>query len=164
MNGKRIVFWSAIAALVAIAGIAIAGAESHRGWCGYHSAHRGWGGPVALGYVTHKLDLNQAQRKQIRSIWDAEKPAVSSLVAEFASEEKEMDQATAGGVLDGGKVQEIAARQGATVSRLLVERAQLESKIYSTVLTPEQRTRADKMKEQWQDRMERMVNHAAVGK
>lgn len=163
MNGKRIGLWSGIMALVVIAGIAIAGAQAHRAWGRHGWAHWGWRGPVALGYVSRELNLSQTQRKEVRSVWEAEKPTVSSLVAEFASEDKEMDEATAGGTLDEGKVQEIAAREGVTVSKLLVERARLESKIYSTVLTPEQRTRADKLKERWHDRLARIGNHAAYG-
>lgn len=161
MKGKRIALWSGIAAVVVIAGIAIAGAQAHHAW-GRHGWAR-WRGPMALGYISHQLNLTQAQRKQVHSMWEAEKPTVSSLVAEFANEEKEMDQATAGGTLDEAKVQEIAAREGATVSKLLVERTRLESKVYSSVLTPEQRTRADKMKERWHDRLGRMANHSAFG-
>lgn len=164
MNKKRIAIWSGIAALVVIAGIAIASAEVHRGWCGHGWARRGWRGPAAVGYLSYRLDLSQAQRKEIRSIWESEKPAITPLVAEFASEDKEMAQAAAGGTLDEGKVQAIAAREGTTVSKLLVERARLQSKIYSTVLTPEQRTRADKLQERWHDRLGRIWDHEAGGR
>ena len=163
MSGKRIALWSGITALVVIAGIAIAGAQIHHAWGRHGWARWGGRGPMALGYVSHQLDLSQAQRKQVRSIWEAEKPTVSSLVAEFADEDKEMDQATSAGTLDEAKVQEIASREGATVSKLLVERARLESKIYSSVLTPEQRTKADKMKERWHDRIGRIAHHSAFG-
>ena len=65
-----------------------------------------------MGYVAHELNLSNAQKQQIRSMWQAERPAVSGLIQEFAAESKEMDQATANGNLDESKVQEIAARQG----------------------------------------------------
>lgn len=170
MNKKKIALWSGIATVVVIAGIAIARAEVRQGWCGHGFAHRGWAhrgwggpGPLAMRYLSHQLDLTQAQRKQIGSIWDAEKPAITSLVAEFANEDKQMDQATAGGAADESKMDEIAAREGSTVSKLLVERARLESKIYGTVLTPEQRTKADKLKERWHDHLARMANHEGWG-
>lgn len=163
MNKKQAAVWSGIAVLVVIAGIAIAGAQAHRGWSRHGWARWGWRGPVALGYVSHQLDLSHTQRKEIQSMWEAEKPTVSSLMGEFASEDKEMDQAIAGGTLDEGKVQEIAAREGTTVSKLLVERARLESKIYSTILTPEQRTKADKLKEHWHDHLARIASHSARG-
>lgn len=167
---KRIAVWSGIAVLLVIAGIAIAGAEARHGWCGHAWAHRGWAsrgwggpGPVAMGYFSHELNLSEPQRRQIRSIWDAEKPTLASLAAEFAGEDKEMDQATRGSIPDESKVQEIAAREGVTVSKLLVERARLQSKIYGTVLTPEQRTKADKLSERWHEHLAHIGNHEALG-
>jgi Spy/CpxP family protein refolding chaperone len=109
-----------------------------------------------MGFVAHALDLNDAQQKQIHSIWQTEKPAVSGLVQELAAESKEMDAATAKGNLDEGKVQEIAARQGATIAKLLVEKEHFKSKIYTTVLTPEQRTKADELQSRWHERMGHM--------
>ena len=65
-------------------------------------------------------------------------------------------QATAKGNLDEGKVQEIAARQGATIAKLLVEKEHFKSKIYTTVLTPEQRTKADELQARWHERLDHM--------
>ncbi|HEY4049912.1 MAG TPA: hypothetical protein VGM27_23870, partial [Acidobacteriaceae bacterium] len=72
-------------------------------------------------------------------------------------ENKEMDRTTAQGNLDEGKVQEIAGRQGATVAKLLVEKEKLRSRIYTTVLTPDQRAKADKLQERWHSRLDRIV-------
>lgn len=150
---KRIVIWSCVAVLVIATGVAIARADV-RGW---HGCFRhGWGHFGPMGYVSRELKLDEAQRKQIRSMWDSEKPAVSGLVRELAAESKEMDAATAQGNLDEGKVQEIASRQGATIAKLLVEKEHFKSKIYTTVLTPEQRKKADEMQSRWHDRMDRM--------
>lgn len=155
---KRIVMWSCAALLVIVAGVAIARADV-RGWHGC-VGHR-WGahfGP--MGYVAHELKLNDAQREQIRSMWQTEKPAVSGLVQELAAESKEMDAATAKGNVDEGKVQEIATRQGATIAKLLVEKEHFKSKIYTTVLNPEQRTKADELQARWHERMGHMGNGA----
>jgi Spy/CpxP family protein refolding chaperone len=151
---KRVVIWSCVAVLVVAAGVVFARADV-RGWRGC-VGHR-WGhhfGP--MGYVAHELDLNDTQRKQIRSMWDSEKPAVSGLVHELAFESKEMDAATAQGNLDESKVQEIASRQGATIAKLLVEKEHFKSKIYATVLTPEQRKKADTLQSRWHERIDRM--------
>lgn len=150
---KRIVLWSSVAVLVVVAGVLFARADARRGWCGHGWGRHGWAGPGPLGYIAHELDLNQSQRQQIRSMWQQEKPAVSALVADFAAESKEMDAATANGNLDESKVQEIAGRQGATVAKLLVEKEHFRSKIYTTVLTPEQRTKADELQARWHDRL-----------
>jgi Spy/CpxP family protein refolding chaperone len=148
---KRIAIWSCIAVLVLAAGVAIARANV-QGWQGY-SGHR-WGHFGPAGYVVHELNLSNAQQQQIRSLWQAERPFVSGLVREFAAESKEMDQARANGNLDESRVEEIAARQGTTVSKLLIEKEQFTTKVYMSVLSPEQRTKADKLQSRWHERLE----------
>lgn len=115
------------------------------GWCG-----RPFGGP--LGFAARELDLNDAQRKQIGALWQAERPQVAALVKELAAESGEMRSA------NGGSVDEIAARQGATVAKLIVEKERLRTEIYAQVLTPDQRARADRMGEQWQSHLERFAD------
>lgn len=148
---KRIALWSCVAVLVTVAGVAVAGANA-RGWHGCFG--RRWGHFGAMGYVAHELNLNNAQKEKIRSIWQAERPAVSELIQKFSAETKEMDLATANGNFDESKVQEIAARQGVTLSKLLVEKEHLKTKIYTTVLNAEQRTKADKLQSQWRERLD----------
>ncbi len=151
---KRIVIWSCAALLVVVAGVVIARADV-RGWHGC-AGHR-WGhhfGP--MGYIAHELKLSDTQRQQVESMWQTEKPAISGLIHELAAESKEMDAATAQGNLDEAKVQEIAGRQGATVAKLSVEKERFKSKIYTTVLNPEQRTKADELQSRWHDRLDHM--------
>jgi Spy/CpxP family protein refolding chaperone len=151
---KRTIIWSCATVLVIVAAVAIARADARiwHGWCG-----RGWGGHFGpMGYVSRQLNLNDAQRQQIQAIWQTEKPAIAGLVHELAAESREMDAATAKGNLDEGKVQEIAARQGETIAKLLVEKEHFKSKIYATVLNPEQRTKADELQSRWHDRLDRM--------
>jgi Spy/CpxP family protein refolding chaperone len=147
---KRIAIWSCVGVLLAAAGIAVARANVG-GWQEY-PGHR-WGHFGRMGYVVHELNLSNAQQQQIRSLWQAERPAVSGLIQEFSAESKEMDQATANGNLDESRVQEIAARQGTTVSRLLVEKEHFTAKVYASVLSPEQRTKADKLQSRWHERL-----------
>lgn len=147
---KRIAIWSCVVVLLAVGGVAIARANA-RGWNGCFG-HRG-GRFGAMGYVMHELNLNQEQKQQIRSMWQTERPAVSGLVQEFAAESKQMVQATAKGNLDEAKVQEIAAQQGATVAKLLVEKEHFKAKVYTSVLNPEQQARADKLQSRWQERL-----------
>jgi hypothetical protein len=78
---------------------------------------------------------------------------------EFAAEAKEKDTATVQGNLDESKVQEIATSQGATIAKLLIEKERLKSKIYTTVLNPEQRTKADALQERWHSRLDRIADH-----
>lgn len=148
---KRLVMWSWIAVPLVACGLAIAVASTleWRRWGGH-----GWRHAGPLGYLAHELDLSGPQRQQIRSMWQTEKPAVIALVHEFAAETKEMDEATTKGNIDEGKVQEIAARQGATVSRLLIEKEHFKAKVYTIVLNPEQRTKADELQARWHERLD----------
>lgn len=153
---KRIAIWSCVAVLLAVTGVAVAWANV-RGWRGC-SGHR-WGHFGAMGYVAHELNLSDVQKQKIRSMWQAERPAVSGLVQEFAVESDEMDRASANGNSDESKIQEIAARQGITLSKLLVEKEHFKTRIYASVLTPEQQTKADKLQSQWHEHL----NHIGKG-
>lgn len=153
---KRYMIWSsAIVVLVlVIAGIAVvhaAGPRGHR-WCG-----RGRGSHGPLGYVSHELNLSHAQRSQIGTMWQVERPIVAALVRDLASEGKEMDAVTTQGNLDESKVRAIAARQGTTIAKLLVEKERFKSKVYSAVLNSEQRSKADELQKKWESRLD----HAA---
>lgn len=151
---KRIAIWSSVAILLVIAGVAIAGANT-RGWNECFRHRVGSFGP--MGYVVRELNLSEEQKKEIGSMWQTERPAISGLLQEFAAESKEMDQATAKGNLDDSKVQEIAAQQGATLTKLLMEKEHFEAKIYKSVLNPEQQARADQMQSRWQERLDHIA-------
>jgi hypothetical protein len=68
-----------------------------------------------------------------------------------------MNAITAQANPDQAKVQEIADREAATIAALLVEKEQLQSKVYQTVLNPDQRAKADDL----QKKLESHLDHAA---
>jgi Spy/CpxP family protein refolding chaperone len=150
---KRIAIWSGAVVLVVVLGVVIAAADVHEkyGWPGHRWGHFG-----PMGYVAHELKLSDGQKDQIHTMWQTERPVIFEMVHEFATESKEMDEANAKGNLDESKVHEIATRQGETVAKLLVEKEHFKQKIYSSVLTPEQRTKADELQSRWHERMDLM--------
>lgn len=150
---KRILTISLAAALLVTAGVLVARAGT-RGWHGCF--HHRWGhwGPAA--YIGHELDLSDAQEQQIKSMWQKEKPAVSGLIQELAAESREMHGTTANGATDESKMQEIAARQGVTLSKLIVEKEHFTAKVYADVLTAGQRAKADKLQGEWGERLEQI--------
>jgi Spy/CpxP family protein refolding chaperone len=159
---RRYIWTSAVlVSVLVIAGIAAARATGtdgpgHRGWCG-----RGWGFYEPLGYVSHELDLSDAQKSQIKTMWQAERPAVATLVRDLASESKEMGSATAQGNFEESKAQAIAVRQGETIAKLLVEKERFKSKVYS-VLNPDQRTKADELQKKWESRLDQAANRLEI--
>ena len=90
-------------------------------------------------------------------MWQAERPVVAKLIRDLASEGKEMDAASTQGNLDETKAQAIAARQGETIAKLLVEKERFKSKVYSTVLNSEQRSKADELQNKWEFRLDHVA-------
>ena len=146
---KRIVIWSSVAALLVacVVGIAVEGARGCHRWGG-----RGWGLRGPLGYLSRELDLNREQRQQIGSMWQMERPAMLSLVHEFAAESKEMDEATAKGNVDEVSAGNCRApgHNGSSVSG---REERFKARVYATVLNPEQRTKADALQSRWHERL-----------
>jgi Spy/CpxP family protein refolding chaperone len=156
---KRIVLWTTAAAVLILMAVVILRADARRGagWCGH-----GWHHPGPVSFMTHELKLNQTQEAKIQTLWQAERPTISADLHEFLAENKEMNAIAVQGNPDQSKVQEIADREAATIGKLLVEKMRLQSKIYSTVLTPEQRAKADELQKKWESRLDRVADHFAT--
>lgn len=98
-----------------------------------------------LERIADQLQLTVAQKSQIDLLCQAKQPAIEALIREFNLDNNELDNATAQGSIDEGKVTEIANREGATLVRLLIVEERLKVQIYATVLTHDQRVKADKL-------------------
>jgi hypothetical protein len=153
---KRKALWAVIGLAVVALVITVARADFRRGhgWCG-----KGWhhGGP--LGHVARELKLSDVQLSQVRSIWIEERPTVTALLKDLTSGAHQLADATTGGKFDEGKAQAIAAPEGNTFAKLLLEKERFKSRVYTTVLNEEQRQSADKLQQRWLDRMD----HAVAG-
>jgi Spy/CpxP family protein refolding chaperone len=111
-----------------------------------------------MSFLAHDLKLSDAQRAQIRTLWQTERPNLSAYLHELLAENKQMDAVAVQGNPDQGKVREIADREATTIAALLVEKEQLQSKIYLTVLNPEQRAKVDELQKKWESRLDHAVN------
>lgn len=148
--------WITLGAALIVAGITVAWTQTQQ---------RRWGhGPVwfhrgPMGFVAHALDLSDTQKSQIKSIWEGERPNVAAILHELASEQREMDALTLqGGAPDEGRIQDIAAREGATFAKLFAEKEKLTGKIYSEVLNPAQRAKADELRKHWSSHLDRIAD------
>jgi Spy/CpxP family protein refolding chaperone len=151
---KRRIVWTTLGAALIAVGITAAWAQTT--WRGGHGLIWFHHGP--MGYIAHELDLSDTQKSQIKSIWEGERPNISELIREFASEEKEMDALTIqDGAPDEGRIQDITARQGATLAKLFAEKEKLTARIYSQVLNPAQRTKADELRKRWGSHLEHIA-------
>lgn len=152
---KRIAIWATAAVVLVLIGVVVArpGARRGSGWCG----HR-WHHPGLMSHFAHDLNLNHAQKAEIQMLWEAEGPTISADLHEFLAENKEMNAIAVQGNSDQSKIQEIADREGTTIAKLLVEKVRLQSKIYSTVLTYEQRAKANELQAKWESRLDRAAD------
>jgi Spy/CpxP family protein refolding chaperone len=129
-----------------------ADALKRNGWRGH-----GWHHPGLVSYLAHELKLSDSQQAQVQALWQMERPTIAARILEFIAENKEMNAMSVAENPDMGRVQAIADRESATIAALLVEKTQLQSKIYRTVLNPEQRAKADELQKKWESRLD----HAA---
>ena|SRR5690348_5473869 len=151
MNRKRIVV--GLAALLLVVGVAALG-ESVAGKGG--PWHRGDFLNRRIAHLTRALDLNDAQQQQVKSLVEAQRPAMKGLMQQMASQRAQLLAATQNGQFDAAKVQAIANQQGQTMANLIVVRQELQSKIY-TLLTPEQRTKFDQMQQRRLEHMQKWL-------
>jgi Spy/CpxP family protein refolding chaperone len=152
----RRIFWTSLGAALIVVGIAAAWTQTQP-WRGARAAIWFHHGP--MGYIAHQLDLSGAQQAQIKSICESERPKIAEIVHQLASEQREMDALTPqGGAPDQAGVEEISARQGATLARLFAEKEKITGEIYSQVLTPAQRTKADELRKDWSSRLDHIAD------
>ena len=107
--------------------------------------------------MARELNMSKAQIAETRSIVLEERPAVAALLQELLGEVHQMADATTGKNFDEDKVRSIAATEGNTVAKLLVEKERLKSRIYATVLNETQRKSADDLQQRWLGRLDHVV-------
>lgn len=158
---KRKILWTTLGAALLIAAITAAWTQT-RSWHGVQGHWWMQRGPV--GYVARELELDENQRAQIKTIVQGERPNIAELVRELASEQKEMDALTLQeGTPDSARLQEITARQGATVAKLLAEKQRIIGKIYAQVLNPAQRVKANGMLKRLDSHLDRVADRIGSG-
>jgi hypothetical protein len=153
---KRTTLWAVAVALLILTAFVFVRADTRRrhGWSGHRWHHVG-----PASYLAHELKLSDAQSAEIRTLWEMERPILAAHLHEFLAENREMSAMAAQSDPDPVKVQEIADREATTIATLLVEKQRLQSKVYTTVLDPEQRAKADELEMKWETRMDRAADH-----
>ncbi len=149
-------FWSVAIALLALvlcgtAMLSYAEQSDESGasaWSGHRHGH--------MGFLARELNLTDAQKQQIKTIMQAQRTTTRPLMLQMAQNRAAMLQATASGAFDQAKVQSLANQQSQIMAQLMVQRASIRSQIYNTVLTPEQKAKADQLR---QNQLARINEH-----
>ena len=95
-----------------------------------------------------KLNLTDAQRKQMKTIVSEERPKMKPLFEQLKAGREQLDALIKSGPFDEAKVRSIAKAQADTLIDMIVAKERMKSQIYA-VLTPEQRAKAEKLREAW---------------
>lgn len=100
-----------------------------------------------VGHLTRELALTDAQQTQVKAILEAERPKLAPLMAEVGQNRRQLHESTASGKFDEAQVRSIAAKQAQALTELIVEKERVKARIYNDVLTADQRTKADQLRE-----------------
>ena len=139
-------FWMVAVAMLAllVGGVALlsyaqdsATSTQQKAWHGRHGR---------MAYMARELNLTDAQKAQIKQIFQANKANGLPLMQQMAANKKAMLEATANGNYDQAKIQQIANQQAQLMSQLIVQKQAIRHQIYTQVLTPDQRTKAEELR------------------
>lgn len=140
-------FWSVAVALLALVlcGTAVISSAQQndqggaQGWTGHRHAR--------MARMARELNLTDAQKAQIKTILQSQRATVRPLMQQLAQNRQAELTATSGGAFDQAKLQALATQRSQIMAQLMVQKAQVRSQIYNTVLTADQKTKADQMQQ-----------------
>ncbi|MGC2109510.1 MAG: Spy/CpxP family protein refolding chaperone [Candidatus Korobacteraceae bacterium] len=108
-------------------------------WAGHRHGH--------MGYLAKELNLTDAQKQQIKTIMQAQRTTTRPLMLQLAQNRAAMITATANGAFDQAKVLALANQRSQIMAQLTVQKASVHSQVYNQVLTADQKTKADQMRQ-----------------
>jgi Spy/CpxP family protein refolding chaperone len=107
----------------------------------------GFGGPHGHGgFMMRELNLTDTQKAQVKTMMQAQHQSMKAVGQQLAQIKIAMLQSTANGAFDQAKIQMLAAQQAQLEAQMTVQHEALQHQIYTQVLTPEQRTKADQLR------------------
>lgn len=122
-----------------------------------HPMHGGPGGfeHHILGFLTERLDLNDAQRAQVKAILEKEKPTIQPLMKQLGDSHDQIMREATSGSFDEAKIRSIATQQSQAQIDLAVEHAKIANQVFS-VLNADQKTKALQMLQHKENHMQHM--------
>jgi len=155
MKSNRMKMAAGVLAMVLVAMAAPAEGPGHR---------RGdyFGGPM-MGMFGDYLGLSDAQRTQIKQIFESSKSTTEPLWQQEMQSHNAMMQLITSGNFDEAKAQAIVAQSALAHQQLEMQHAMLQAKAYQ-VLTADQKTKFNDMLARHEQRMqEHMQQHQSAG-
>lgn len=104
----------------------------------------------------HAVDLTDAQKTQIKQLFDSAKPTMKPLFEQLRQNHQAMLQLVTSGSFNQAKAQALAAQSSQILSQLAVQHASINAQAYQ-LLTPEQKTQMSQALAERQQRMEQWM-------
>ncbi|HEY6122655.1 MAG TPA: Spy/CpxP family protein refolding chaperone [Pyrinomonadaceae bacterium] len=101
-------------------------------------------GPEMLDHIARELNLTEAQKTQVKALFEAGQNTMAPLHQKMDEVHKQLESATENGQFDEAQVRALASQQAQLMAEMIVEHERMKSKIF-TLLTPEQRAKATEM-------------------
>ena len=98
-------------------------------------------------HISRELNLTDAQKEQVKGLMEAQHATEEARHTKLDELRKQIDATTANGQFDEASVRPLATQQAELMTEQMLDHLRLHSKIYS-LLTAEQRTKADQMMKQ----------------
>jgi protein CpxP len=117
----------------------------------HRGAHGKRGGDRMMGRAFRQLDLTDAQKAQIKQIRESNREAIQPLRQELRAKRQEIRQSREGGAFDEALVRQKLTEIAAIEAKLMAEQNRIHQEIL-TVLTPEQKTKLEQMREQFKSK------------
>jgi Spy/CpxP family protein refolding chaperone len=117
-------------------------------------------GGMLRGRLAQALQLTDAQKEQAKSIFEQVRQTAQPLNQQLQQNRQALAAAVKAN--DAGQIQQLALAQGTLHGQLVTIRSQAMAKFY-TILTPEQRAKADELHSRVQQRMQRRLGNRTNG-
>lgn len=141
----------AVLALAVAIAIPVALAQSGEGKGGRHFGH-GWGGDGMMGgRMFSQLNLTDAQKAQFKQIRESHSATIQSLRQQIHDQMQAIHQANDGTSFDEAIVSQKLAQIAPLQAKLMGEEFKIHQEMLN-VLTPEQKTKLDQLREQFKTR------------
>jgi periplasmic protein CpxP/Spy len=113
----------------------------------------GPGGPMGmLPMLARELNITDAQKEQIKTIAQSHRDEWKALADRARTAHQALNDAITAGTVDEGLIRQRSAEAAAVEADLAVARAKAHAEVFQ-ILTPEQKTKAQELRVQMQERM-----------
>ena len=140
---KRSTWTASFALCLLVIGCLATGAYAQPPMGGHGMGGPGGHGPMGM---LHELNLTDAQKQQVKQIMEAHKTSMKPIMLQLEQNRLALLQVTSAGAYDAAKVQTLANQQAQLQAVMTVQHEALAHQIYTTVLTADQRAKADQMR------------------